>query len=116
MSKRQAAKGGQVGTNGEWYEGGKFLPSTKQPKRHGGKAVRGARRVLIEPGVFAEAPEGKGSVFESIRSLIDGAALSANPGAPLLPHPSPIVIENFGGANLLDRIAAYNRGERWRDL
>ena len=116
MSNGRAVKGGQTGTNGEWYEGGKFLPSTKQPKHHGGKVTRGPRRAMIEPGVWAEAPEGKGAIWESISALIDGAARWANPQSPLLPIPNAAAIECHGGAAVLDRIAAYNRGERWRDL
>ena len=71
MSNARATKGGQVGVNGEFYEGGKFLPSTKQPKRPG-SARRGGGRCLIEPGVFADAPEGKGSVMGAIGALARG--------------------------------------------
>jgi hypothetical protein len=110
MSNGRANKGGQVGSNGEFYEGGKFLPSTKRPKRHG-SGPRGAGRCLIEPGVFAIAPEGKGSIFGAIRSLVkvDNGSLA--------PIDNPLAIECHGGAAALETmIAAYNRGERWRDL
>jgi hypothetical protein len=110
MANGRASKGGQTGINGEFYEGGKFLPSTKQPKRHGSKP-RGGGRCLIEPGVFAVAPEGKGSILGAI------GALGQWDKVPLVPINNPLAIECHGGAERLDvLIAAYNRGERWRDL
>lgn len=111
MSNGRASKGGQVGANGEFYEGGKFLPSTKQPKRHGSKPARGVRRCLVEPGVMADVPEGKGAILQSIRALV------VVDGGLLVPINNPLAIECHGGAAYLaDRIAAYNRGERWVDL
>lgn len=57
MSFHRAAKGGQVGVNGEFYEGGKFLPSTDRPK---GKPIpRKVRKVQVEPFVWVIPPEGK---------------------------------------------------------
>lgn len=54
---KQAAKGGEVGTNGEFYEGGKFLPSTEQPKKKGSKPAR-ARKVNVEPYVWVTLEPG----------------------------------------------------------
>lgn len=112
MSAGRAARGGEFGRNGEWYEGGKFLPSTKAPKRRGG-AKSHARRVEIEPGVFAIAADGQGAIWQSIKALVDNAARMADPAAPIRPIENPTAIEYYGGQAVLDRIAAYNRGERW---
>lgn len=48
MKQKRAPKGGIVGTNGEFYEGGKFLPSTGLPKRPG-TGHRRTGKCEIEP-------------------------------------------------------------------
>lgn len=109
----RAQRGGEVGKNGEFYEGGKFLPSTDRAKVLRHTLARG-RRARIEPGgELVAVPEGKASIWESVRVLVDGAARFADPSAPLRPINNPTAIEYHGGQEVLDRIAAYNRGERW---
>jgi hypothetical protein len=109
----RAKRGGEVGKNGEFYEGGKFLPSTDRAKRRGGRRT-GVVRAEVEPGVFSDAPEGKGAIWQSIKALVANMhERRSNPDAPLRPIQNPTAIECHGGQEILDRIDAYNRGERW---
>ena len=34
MTQKRAKVGGEYGANGDWYEGGKFISTTKRPKQH----------------------------------------------------------------------------------
>jgi len=47
-----AKKGGEIGINGAFYEGGQFLPSTTNEK--GTSSRRGDRKIEIEPYVWVE--------------------------------------------------------------
>ena len=95
-------KGGETGVNGEWYEGGKFLPSTTQPKRKP-RSYRATGRVEIEPGVWTERRDGFLPLYPMIAALCDWKAPT------LRQVPESIVC--FG--DKADKIAAYVRGERW---
>jgi hypothetical protein len=108
-TRNRASKGGEQGVNGEWYEGGKFLPSTERPKRKGSTPRRPAR-VEIEPGVWAEPREGMRPIWPSISDIVDGNARRENPNAPLIMYAGadPEYVGNREA-----RIEAYNRGDRW---
>ena len=64
---KRAKKGGQVGVNGEFYDGGKFLPSTERPK---GKPVKKTGKQEVEPYKWEMAPEGKRSIYKQIAGTI----------------------------------------------
>lgn len=110
MSSKRAAKGGERGVNDEWYEGGKFLPGTKQPKRHGSQRPAKVRRVQIEPGVWVESTDGRLAIWGAIEAVVDKYTMVANPGTPLVGIPAAI---EYYGPRMQDMIDAYNRGERW---
>lgn len=107
-STKRAPKGGAVGANGEFYEGGKFIATTNHAKRHGSVQKR-ASRVLIEPGVLAVAPEGMCSLF----AQIDLFCRIANGCA--IPAAKPETLAYYGRtARELEAMAArWNAGERW---
>lgn len=69
MTKR-AKRGGEIGTNGEFYEGGKFLPSTRLPKRGSSARASANRSVLVAPGELAIVPEGRFAIFHAIREYV----------------------------------------------
>ena len=107
MQKR-AAKGGEVGTNGDFYEGGKFLPSTEKPK--GKPRKRGSGKQEIAPYVWEVAPEGKSSIY---RRLAGNFARFIN--GKMVVCVNPTTLAYFGTteyeiASLVDR---WNAGERW---
>lgn len=108
MSNGRAARGGEIGVNGERYAGGTFLPSTKAPKRGSANRARGSRRVEVEPGVWTETIDGQCSIWGAIGAAADHAVRLANPGAPIVGIPAAVAYYD-----LQDLIDAYNRGERW---
>lgn len=116
MSNARAKAGGEVGTNGEWYEGGKFLPSTTAPKR-AGRSTRGTGRMLVAPGVWEVRPEGMSAIFARLQHFMDGDVLHKTGEAVISPrfddrHPAVIAYSN--GMDQLRTLAArYNAGERW---
>jgi len=65
MARDRAKAGGEIGTNGEFYEGGKFLPSTERAKGTAKKRRAATRKVEIEPRVWAVCPEGMRSLFRT---------------------------------------------------
>lgn len=113
MSNGRATRGGQVGTNGEFYAGGTFLPSTTLPK--GTPKTRrpsSPRRQQISRYEWAETPrEGARSIYTLIvgtRAIErDGVISRYEPG---IAYYSEIV---WGDHNVNDLIVAFNAGERW---
>ena len=104
QTRPQAKKGGEVGTNGEFYRGGLFLPSTEKPKRHGSVKFQGKKE--IAPYVWEVPPaEGFVSLFVRFRDFID-----KNTGKALI-RPcefhriDPEIIELYHGL--------YKEGYRW---
>lgn len=105
---RRAKAGGEFGRNGEFYEGGEFLPSTRAPKR--GVAKRnGTRRVLVMPGMVATIPEGRVAVFPRIREFV---TFETGKGAvPKFADDHPAVAVHFESPAEMHRlIAAFNGG------
>ena len=110
----RAAKGGQVGANGEWYEGGKFIATTDHPK---GKARKytSTGRVEIEPWVWVQRIEGKRPLKERMGMEIfnhDNKTFRFNPA----------IRDNGGNAFPIEfinerkaLIELWNAGERWID-
>jgi len=46
---KRAAKGGEFGANGEWYEGGKFINTIPENGKKEGSTPAKARKVQFEP-------------------------------------------------------------------
>lgn len=107
---KRAAKGGEVGANGEWYEGGRFINTVaEQPKRYGSVA-RKACKMEVAPFVWEVAPEGKTSIYRQFAGIwgkcVDGK---------LVVLASEQTFRYFGktaeyAQSLADR---WNSGERW---
>jgi hypothetical protein len=72
MSKKiqaKAPKGGTIGVNGEFYEGGKFLPNTQRPRQDcSRKRKQWSGKVELEPYVWVKY-EGALAENECIISL-----------------------------------------------
>jgi hypothetical protein len=105
-NQARATRGGQAGVNGEWYEGGKFLPTTEKPK---GKKTRGTGRQEIEPYVWVAA-EGRQSLYRQFAGLFgmvrDGVAILKTIDQSLAYYRTT----REQAQNMIDR---YNVGERW---
>ena len=110
----RATKGGEQGMNGEWYEGGQFLPNTelgKLPKR---AKVKGTGKQEIEPYKWVVAPEGMKSIYAYMAGrFIDADHFRAT--GEMKVHCSAETMEYFQTNSFaLSVLAAkYNKGERW---
>ncbi len=52
-TQARAKKGGEIGVNGEFYEGGKFLPNTGRPRKNCSKQSRQwSGKIEIEPYIW----------------------------------------------------------------
>jgi len=130
-SRSQAKSGGEVAdSNGYFYKGGQFLPSTQaEPgKWKIGKKWISSRKELVEPGFYAQQPT---PFSRSIFSVIQGWCLMNDNklelreninfnGTPIVPE----TVTNLGvnGVQGTEEISfgelidAYNKGARWVDV
>ena len=68
----RAKVGGEQGMNGEWYEGGQFLPSTMLPKGFQIISKKGSGKQEIQPYDYQIAPaENLRSIYKSIEMLVN---------------------------------------------
>lgn len=113
-TSQRARAGGERGVNGEWYEGGKFLPSTQAPKRASASRRRGTHRAMIEPGVFAEVPFGLASIYQQIRTFVSNDSVGDLHIMRHLDAPDSTCWDHYGPRDrvqaLVDR---YNAGDRF---
>jgi len=107
MSQKRAKIGGEVGTNGEFYEGGKFLPSTQKPK---GKPRRGSGKQEIEPYKWEVPPAGMRSIYRSLAGIYGRVE-----NGVMVERINPATLAYYGDDRdeVISRIARYNAGERW---
>lgn len=108
-TKKRAAKGGEVGTNGEFYAGGTFLPSTKLGKTAArGRGPGGVRRCRIEPCVWVELAEGQESIY-----ALNGSMVRFD-GDVMVPNPAGVAYrgETYHGHAVTELCEAYNSGIR----
>ncbi|UDM18890.1 hypothetical protein [Vogesella sp. XCS3] len=118
MDNKRAKAGGQVGLNGEWYAGGRFLPSTALPSRSRSAGSKSPKKALVSPGVLATPPmDGAVAIFAALREFmhIDQASQLATvvdrPDSAIQHYVSNDV--ESGRAYLQAAVAAYNAGQRW---
>jgi len=144
MNKGRAAKGGQTAeSNGYFYKGGRFLPTTTaEPGKWkiGKKWVKSGRE-LIEPGVIAHAPtpfsrsiygpighyvEHPNNDFKKVK-LKEGMKVLGKTGEDGLQRYEPVThettwtprvhdYEHHTPVTIGELIEAYNKGHRWFDV
>ena len=113
MSNGRAKVGGETGVNGEYYKGGKFLPSTHRPK---GIPNRNAKtcRALVAPGVLADVPAGMLAIFEKIRVFVSDNGVG---GLCIMRHldaPESACWQHYGPyEHIQSLVSQYNNGERF---
>jgi len=109
-ANKRAAKGGEFGANGEWYEGGKFINTVPENRKLEGSRPRGTGKQEIAPYTWEVAPAGERSLYRQFAGLfgkvIDGVAIM---------NCSDVTLRYFGKTReeaqaLVDR---WNAGERW---
>lgn len=129
--QRRAKPGGEIGVNGEWYEGGKWIANTDRAKHHKPTPIATGREI-IEPGVWAAPPRPQSRSIYSVGGFSvwmqqDGNGLfhvrhglSDNDGTPITSatRVRPGIKGTLGQdeytlQELLDR---YHRGDRWLEV
>ena len=111
---KRAAKGGEYGANGEWYEGGKFINTVPENGKKEGSKPKASRKQEIAPYVWEVAPEGKRSLYRQFAGVFGRVE---NGVAVMLYNDRLPTILNYVGRtleeaqNILDR---WNAGERWQ--
>jgi hypothetical protein len=109
-TQKRAKTGGEFGANGDWYEGGKFIATTEQPK--GKPAARKARRVQVEPYTWVES-DGV-AIFGMVGTQAEYID-RYNPKAGIRPNVAGC---NYYGSEYHGQPVAalcerFNNGERW---
>jgi hypothetical protein len=117
MTNGKARAGGQYGRNGEFYQGGQFLPSSERTIKgefgNSSKTKKArVRRVEIAPREWAEAPEGKRSIWKTVAGTFakydwDTGNLVLNTNAQMLTY------FDTTEAEVQDLVDRWNAGERW---
>lgn len=111
MTQRRAAKGGEIGANGERYEGGRFINTIAENPKKEGSRPRKARKSEVAPFVWELTPEGKSSIYQAFAGVfgkvgVDGRAFFAA---------SEQTLSYYGTTreSAESLIARWNAGERW---
>jgi len=113
MAQGRARKGGEIGTNGEFYEGGKFLPSTEMPKRTGSerKASTGKQEIANYTWEVPPTPEHK-SIFTRIAGKVAGWKVW-NQELHFAGTDNSLAYAGLTREQADDLIYRWNHGERW---
>ena len=114
---KRAAKGGEVGANGEFYEGGKFINTIPEnSKKEGSKPKGKPRKVQIEPYVWVFAIEGKRPIFSIVGTGANycdryNIAKGICPYEPCFTN--GVMFTGTTYAEVKAMCDRYNAGERW---
>jgi hypothetical protein len=108
--QKRARKGGEIGMNGEFYQGGEFLPNTDMASQHTAKAERGTGKQQVAPHTWEVAPEGKKSIYTYIAGVF-GRVVN---GQMIIDCSDTTVAYYKTNRFALAVLAAkYNKGEYW---
>lgn len=110
--QQRAQVGGQTGANGEWYEGGKFIATTEQPKGKPAKTTA-TRKEQYEPYKWAVAPEqGQRPIY-----AIAGVWTKTNRTGQMEFVANEKTVAHYGdtfqGYKITELIEMWNNGVRW---
>lgn len=130
MSNGRAIKGGQVGLNGERYEGGQFLPSTTQPKQaRPTREIAAGKKQAVAPYVWQATPQANLiAIYGRVESCVtdnrrDCQYVKGTGFVGLQLTPRKIMLDSLGqdaGEDWKNFIAMlcekFNAGEVWYEL
>ena len=105
----RAKAGGEIGVNGERYEGGQFLPSTTLPKQAPTSRKAGTGKREIAPYVWEVAPEGMQSIysrFSHLWQITDGKAA-------VIDNAQALAYYKRSAEEVQAAADQWNAGERW---
>jgi hypothetical protein len=113
MSSNRAKAGGEIGINGEHYDGGQFLPNTTLGKMTPRSRSHAPRKCEIAPYTWEIAPEGMASIYSLFAGIfgkiINGQMIvSCNDTTLVYYHRTREQVQSMA-----DR---YNNGERWTPI
>jgi len=111
----RAQAGGEIGINGDHYEGGQFLPSSPmtikgEMKRTNGR--KGSRKMEVAPYKWEVAPDNMTSIF----TLIGGSVAKYNRNNGKMEYLNNEQAEsyfNWTNEEVQELIEKFNTGEKW---
>ena len=110
--QKRAAKGGEYGANGKWYEGGKFINTVEENGKQKKKWKKQTRRRQVAPCVWEMQPD---SDLMPIYGMLAGIE-KFNRETEKFEFNEELTRE-FATAEAIEwrkeRIARYNAGENW---
>jgi len=102
----RASVGGEIGANGEWYEGGKFIATINRAK---GSKPTTTRRQQVGLGIWEVPPIGKrGSCFAIAAGIVK---FDSSSGLFVFLATDNNLKQHFPEA--FDMATRFNAGERW---
>lgn len=113
MTQQRARKGGEVGMNGSFYQGGEFLPSTQLPPMPKAAKQTGTGKQEIANYVWEvpPTPDHK-SIFTRIAGKVAGWKVW-NQELHFVGTENSLAYTGLSRDEAEDLIAIWNRGERW---
>ena len=114
MEEYRATAGGQRGVNGEWYEGGQFLPTspkTIKGQQKSNKTERRARKQEIAPYLWEVAPTAKARSIYAMTSAF--AKIGRDEKLELAASDQTLAYYGKGKLEVTELIERWNQGERW---
>jgi len=112
---KRAAKGGEFGANGEWYEGGKFINTVPENAKKAviAKPAKAARE-RVAPYQFETAPvAGLRSIYQATVGIVathEGDCLAVRTDAGLA---DTLAYLGKSMEWAVSMVARWNAGERW---
>jgi len=108
----RAKVGGETGMNGEWYEGGQFLPSTMLPKGTQKKSKKGSGKQEIAPYKWVVAPaDNLRSIFKQLAGVF--ARYNADGTFEMMASQQTLDYYEADKGKIQELIDLYNSGVMW---
>lgn len=114
VNQKRARKGGEYGVNGEFYEGGKFLPNTEKPKAAPRK--RATRKQQWEAYKWERPAEGWRAIYKMVgvqAAPEDRYDRENNRIKPFAPGINSYGDEPISGWTTAELCELFNAGVRW---
>lgn len=108
MAQARAKVGGEIGANGEFYEGGKFIATADNAKKHK-PTYRPTRKQNTAPFVWEVLPENCNAIYPRMGDGVDIRHLKATGIA----KPFNGVFYEMHKAYFDNLISLWNAGVRW---
>lgn len=114
----RAMRGGEIGANGEFYQGGQFVADNPNTVKGSAARTSGKHKIEIEPYKWITAENGEKSIFSSLvgtiaRWIYGNDRKTDFKQIELVPNAAELCKRNgWNLAAATDLVARYNAGER----